>query len=193
MHTSNSRVYSAEQGGSVRVPPRRQRGQLWTIPRDGCTGACSRLSPCCSHLYFAHFAFQVAKTLCSEVSFPRAAACLSKTLSSSRAPPQRVRMELAAVTCISIGHHVAFLRLPHRDANGYHRWAFYDSMSKIEKGHRVPLLFEVPGLARYFEEPDASLKARHLSIHQDGYNRDPFTQRLEKNAFMSFYVSQQHS
>jgi hypothetical protein len=96
-------------------------------------------------------------------------------------------MELTAVTCISKCHHVAFLRLPDRGEDGLHRWAFYDSMSEIQKGHRIPILFEVPGLARYFENGyDESC----LPIRADGPSRDSFVQRLRKNAFMSLYTNQ---
>jgi hypothetical protein len=97
-------------------------------------------------------------------------------------------MELTAVTCIARSHHVAFLRLPDRGADKLHRWAFYDSMTEIERGHRVPLLFEVPGLARYFESgcSDASC----LPIREDAPGRDSFVQRLTHNAFMSFYTSE---
>ena len=83
-------------------------------------------------------------------------------------------------------HHVAFLRLPDRGADGKHRWAFYDSMSDIQKGHRVPILFEVPGLAEYFEN---GYNASCLPLRADGPSRDPFVQRLQKEAFMSLYIS----
>jgi hypothetical protein len=98
------------------------------------------------------------------------------------------RMELTAVTCISRTHHTAFLRLPDRDADSLHRWAFYDSMCEIVNGHRVPVLFEVPGLARFFESgcKDASC----LRFKEDAPGRDSFVQRLTRNAFMFFYTSQ---
>ena len=95
-------------------------------------------------------------------------------------------MELTAVTCWNGSHHVAFLRLPDRGADGRHRWAFYDSMRDIQKGHRVPILFEVPGLAEYFENGyDESC----LPLREDGPSRDLFVQRLQKGAFMSLYTS----
>jgi hypothetical protein len=81
-------------------------------------------------------------------------------------------------------HHVAFLRLPDRGADG--KRAFYDSMSDIQKGHRVSILFEVPGLAEYFEN---GYNESCLSLPQDGPSRFPFVQRLQKEAFMSLYIS----
>jgi hypothetical protein len=84
---------------------------------------------------------------------------------SQSALPEFATMELTAVTCIATAHHVAFLRLPYLGADNLHRWAFYDSMCDMEKGHRVPILFEVPGLARFFQSgcKDPSC----LSIKQD--------------------------
>ncbi len=130
--------------------------------------------------------FQVAQKLCMEVTFPRVAHSILKCPSASRAPPFTVKMELAAVTCISKSHHVAFLRLPNRDSDGFHRWAFYDSMSKTDKGHKVPRLLEVPGLARFLELHDS----KHLIIMGDGSNEVAYAEHLEKHAFMSFYVRQ---
>ena len=98
----------------------------------------------------------------------------------------KVAMELTAVTCIQRFHHVAFLRLPDRGADGRHRWAFYDSMSDIQKGHRVPILFEVPGLAEYFEN---GYNASCMPLREDGPSRDPFVDRLQKTGFMSLYTS----
>jgi hypothetical protein len=95
-------------------------------------------------------------------------------------------MELAAVTCIAKSHHVAFLRLPDRGADGRHRWVFYDSMSDIQRGHRVPILFEVPRLAEYFEN---GYNASCLPFREDAPSRDSFVKRLQENAFMSFYIS----
>jgi len=63
-------------------------------------------------------------------------------------------------------------------------------MRDMQKGHRVPLLFEVPGLARYLEYRDPTV-LQHKDDNLDfGQGRDAFTQRLDRNAFMSFYVSQ---
>jgi hypothetical protein len=130
-------------------------------------------------------AFQFAQKIAVETTFPRAA--LSAPKSSPHPPTMFAKMELTAVTCIKQSHHVAFLRLPDLDAEHLHRWAFYDSMTQIQKGHRVPVLFEVPGLAKYFLNGcDASC----LPIQTDAPGRDAFAQRLQNNAFMSFYTSQ---
>jgi hypothetical protein len=100
-------------------------------------------------------------------------------------------MELTAVICITRTHYTAFLRLPDRDEDMLHRWAFYDSMSEIGNGHRVPVLFEVPGLARFFQSgcTDASC----LPFQEDAPGRDSFVERLTRYAFMSFYTSQRES
>jgi hypothetical protein len=97
-------------------------------------------------------------------------------------------MELTAITCIERihQHHVAFLRLPDRGVDGRHCWVFYDSMSDIQKGHRVPILFEVPGLAEYFENGyDASC----LPSQENCPSKFDFVQRLQSEAFMSLYIS----
>jgi hypothetical protein len=138
-----------------------------------------------AHLNLAHVAFQSAQRMALEAAFPRAALSASNSFS----PPPRTfaTMELTAVTCIQRCHHVAFLRLPDRGSDNLHRWAFYDSMTEIQKGHRVPVLFEVPGLARYFLNGcDASC----LPIQADAPGRDLFAQRLQNNAFMALYTSQ---
>jgi len=92
-------------------------------------------------------------------------------------------MDLCAITCIVNTHHVAFLRLPHRDANGMHVWVFYDSMRDMQKGHRVPLLFEVPGLGRYLETGDES----DLPIKSDGEGRNDFARLIKEHAYLSLY------
>ena len=92
-------------------------------------------------------------------------------------------MDLYAITCIVKTHHVAFLRLPHRDSDGMPVWVFYDSMRDMQKGHRVPLLFEVPGLARYLETGDESF----LPIKNDGEGRNDFAKLLKENAYLSLY------
>ena len=92
-------------------------------------------------------------------------------------------MELCAITCVIQCHHVAFLRLPHRGADGMHVWALYDSMRGIEAGHKLPLLFEVPGLARYLETGDES----DLPIKNDGEGRNGFVELLKKYAYLSLY------
>jgi hypothetical protein len=59
-------------------------------------------------------------------------------------------------------------------------------MTEIQKGHRVPVLFEVPGLARYFLN---GCDASSFAIRADAPGRDLFAQRLQNNAFMALYTS----
>ena len=134
-------------------------------------------------LPFLHVAFQLAHQLSVQTRSPLVT---SSRASSLHRATKVARMELTAVTCIQRFHHVAFLRLPDRGADGRHRWAFYDSMSDIQKGRRVSILFEVPGLAEYFEN---GYNESCLSLPQDGPSRFPFVQRLQKEAFMSLYIS----
>ena len=141
------------------------------------------MSYCPLLLPFLHIAFQLAYQLSMQTSSPLVT---TSRASSLHRATKVARMELTAVTCIQRFHHVAFLRLPDRGADGRHRWAFYDSMSDIQKGHRVPILFEVPGLAEYFEN---GYNASCLPLRADGPSRDPFVDRLQKTGFMSLYTS----
>jgi hypothetical protein len=122
-----------------------------------------------------------------EAAFAGAVPSHPKSLMLSRSSTSLAKMELTAVTCISKSHHVAFLRLPSRDAENMHRWVFFDSMSDMQKGHRIPILFEVPGLANYFLHGyDPSC----LRIQQDASGRDNFILRLRNHAFLSLYTRQ---
>ena len=111
---------------------------------------------------------------------------MSPMSKSQNALPEFATMELTAVTCIAKAHHVAFLRLPYLGPDNLHRWAFYDSMCDMEKGHRVPILFEVPGLARFFQSECKDTSC--LPIREDAQSKTSFVQRLTTNAFMSFYT-----
>ena len=141
------------------------------------------MSYCSLLLPVLYISFQLAHQLSMQTSSPLVT---SSRASSSHRATKVARMELTAVTCIQRFHHVAFLRLPDRGADGRHRWAFYDSMSDIQKGHRVPILFEVPGLAEYFEN---GYNASCLPLQADGPSRDLFVDRLQKTGFMSLYTS----